>query len=268
MPETMTSSAIKNHAVVDENKWISARKELLRKEKEFTRQRDELSRLRRELPWVEVTNHYVFEGPVGKETLADLFRGKSQLLVYHFMFGPEWQEGCPSCSLLADHMGGLLTHLASRDVRFVAISRARISQIETFKKRMGWNFKWLSSFENGFNRDYHVSFTPEEMAEHKMYYNYGVQDFPSDEAPGLSVFYKDEQGRIFHTYSTYTRGLDILLGVYNFLDMTPKGRDEDALPYPMAWVRHHDRYPEDLAATQSPARTTNAATSCCGNENK
>jgi predicted dithiol-disulfide oxidoreductase (DUF899 family) len=243
------NNATLQHTVVTEQEWIAARKELLGKEKEFTRQRDELSRLRRELPWVKVSQNvsqnYVFDGPNGKETLADLFGGKSQLIIYHFMFGPGWEEGCPSCSMLADHMNGILTHLAQRDARFVAVSRARAHQIEAFKKRMGWNFKWVSSFENGFNRDFNVSFSQQEMAAQNMYYNYQMQNFPADEAPGVSVFYKDDAGNIFHTYSSYGRGLDILLNVYNFLDMTPKGRDEDALAFPMAWVRHHDRYPED-----------------------
>lgn len=264
------------HAVVTEQQWIAARKDLLRKEKEFTRQRDEISRLRRNLPWVKVDTNYVFDGPNGKETLADLFRGKSQLLIYHFMFGPGWEQGCPSCSFISDHMNGILVHLAHRDTSFAAVSRARISQIEEFKKRMGWNFQWVSSFENGFNRDYNVSFTQQEVAAHKMYYNYKEMDFPSDEAPGLSVFYKNDASEIFHTYSTYERGLDILLGAYNFLDMTPKGRGEDALAFPMAWIRHHDRYPEEITPAKSASSPTNQSstslasslTGCCGHEAK
>ncbi|MGC2696087.1 MAG: thioredoxin family protein [Candidatus Angelobacter sp.] len=269
MGQVAANHEIEYRAVVTDQEWLAARKELLRKEKEFTRQRDELSRLRRELPWVKVTDNYVFDGPNGKETLADLFGGKSQLIVYHFMFGPGWEEGCPSCSMLADHMDGILAHLANRDARFVAVSRARTTQIEAFKKRMGWNFKWVSSFENGFNRDYNVSFSQQEMAEHKMYYNYEMQNFPSDEAPGLSVFYKDEAGSIFHTYSAYARGLDILLGVYNFIDMTPKGRDEDELTFSMAWVRHHDRYPEDRYPEKTAAtQLAKQAASCCSHEGK
>jgi predicted dithiol-disulfide oxidoreductase (DUF899 family) len=272
MPQTthtaeIANPAVASHAIVSEQEWLSARKKLLQKEKEFTRQRDEISRLRRELPWVKVNNHYVFAGPNGKETLADLFGGKSQLIIYHFMFGPAWEEGCPSCSMIGDHLGGSEVHLANRDVRLAVVSRARLAQIEAFKKRMGWNFKWVSSFENGFNRDFNVSFTPEEMAQHSVLYNYQMQDFPSDEAPGLSVFYKDGQGNIFHTYSTYGRGLDILLGVYNFLDMAPKGRDEDALEFPMAWVRHHDRYPQDTNAAQ-PTSLNQGPASCCGHEGK
>jgi predicted dithiol-disulfide oxidoreductase (DUF899 family) len=267
MPQTMSPAETANHAVVNEETWVAARKELLQKEKEFTRQRDEISRLRRELPWVKVEQNYVFAGPQGNETLSDLFGGKSQLIIYHFMFGPGWEEGCPSCSMMADHMEGSLAHLAARDVRVAVVSRARISQIEAFRKRMGWNFQWVSSFENGFNRDYNVSFTQQEMARQDMYYNYQMQNFPSDEAHGLSVFYKDGEGNIFHTYSTYGRGLDILLGVYNFLDMAPKGRDEDALPFPMAWIRHHDRYPQDVAA-QPSSPTKSSAASCCDHEGK
>ena len=266
MAHAMSIPETQLHNVVDEAQWLSARKELLQKEKEFTRQRDEISRLRRELPWVKVDQNYVFEGPHGQETLTDLFGGKSQLIIYHFMFGPGWEEGCPSCSMLGDHFGGTLAHLAARDVRFVAVSRARLAQIEAFKKRMGWNFKWVSSFENGFILDYNVSFTQQEIAQHTMTYNYQVQDFPREEAPGLSVFYKDDEGNIFHTYSTYGRGLDILLGVYNFLDMAPKGRDEESLAHPMAWVKHHDRYPEEATTPHSSSspQTTKPASSCCG----
>jgi predicted dithiol-disulfide oxidoreductase (DUF899 family) len=181
-------------------------------------------------------------GPKGKQTLADLFDGRSQLIVYHFMFGPEWEQGCPSCSFLSDHIDGALVHLAHRDVTLMAISRAPLPQIEAFKKRMGWRFKWVSSYGNDFNFDYHVSFTKDEMAKGRVYYNYDMNEFPSEEGPGISVFYKDGTGDIFHTYSTYARGLDMLVGAYNYLDLVPKGRDEDALTFTMAWVRHHDRY--------------------------
>jgi predicted dithiol-disulfide oxidoreductase (DUF899 family) len=229
---------------VSPKEWIASRKELLRKEKEFTKLRDQLSQQRRELPWEKAEKQYVFDGPHGKVTLADLFGGRSQLIVYHFMFGPGWEQGCPSCSYLADHFGGSLVHLANRDVTLAVVSRAPLSQIEAFKKRMGWQFQWVSSFENEFNRDYHVSFTKEEMAKGKVSYNYEMSGFASEEAPGASVFYKNEAGEIFHTYSTYARGLDILVGTYNFLDLAPKGRDEDGLAFTMAWVRHHDRYTE------------------------
>jgi predicted dithiol-disulfide oxidoreductase (DUF899 family) len=230
------------HAIVSPEEWVLARKNLLEKEKELTRLRDEVSRQRRALPWERVEKGYVFDGPAGQETLADLFGGRSQLIVYHFMFGPDWAEGCPSCSMVADHMDGSLVHLAQRDVTLAVVSRARLPQIDAFQKRMGWRFKWVSSFENDFNRDYRVSFTPGEMAEGKVHYNYGLNAFPSAEAPGASVFSKDGSGDIFHTYSTYARGVEDFLGVYSYLDFTPKGRDEDSLPHPMAWVRHHDRY--------------------------
>ena len=230
------------HEIVSREEWLQARKALLEAEKAATRKRDDLARRRRELPWVPVDNDYVFAGPEGPETLAGLFGKRSQLIVYHFMFGPGWDAGCPSCSFLADHFGGALIHLAQRDVAFAAISRAPIDQIETFKRRMGWRFKWVSSHGNDFNRDYHVSFTKDETAGGKVYYNFGVTEFPSEEAPGLSVFYKDSAGRIFHTYSAYARGLDHLVGAYQFLDLVPKGRDEDGLAFTMSWVRHHDRY--------------------------
>jgi len=222
--------------------WLKARKELLAKEKEFTRLRDELSRRRRELPWEKVDKNYVFEGPKGKETLADLFDGRSQLIVYHFMFGPGWKEGCPSCSFLADSFDGSAIHLAQRDATFVVISKAPLAELEPFKKRMGWRFKWVSSSGTDFNYDYQASAKKGEDPNGKIYYNYELTEFPSEERPGASVFYKDAKGDIYHTYSTYGRGLDILLNPYNFLDMAPKGRNEEGLPYPMAWVRHHDRY--------------------------
>jgi predicted dithiol-disulfide oxidoreductase (DUF899 family) len=230
------------HRVVSQEDWLAARRQLLRKEKEFTRLRDQLSAERRELPWLRVEKEYVFDGPDGKETLADLFDGRSQLMVYHFMFGPGWEQGCPSCSFLSDHIDAANWHLPERDVTLLGVSRAPLSEIEAFKQRMGWCFKWVSSYGNDFNRDYHVSFTPDEMAQGEVYYNYGMTEFPSEEAPGISVFYKDPSGAIFHTYSAYARGLDMLVGAYNYLDLAPKGRDEAALPWTMAWVRHHDRY--------------------------
>ena len=250
-PQTATleeAGTLTQHEIVSPETWLAARKSLLQKEKEFTRLRDELSRQRRELPWEKVEKNYVFEGPAGKEALADLFGGHSQLIVYHFMFGPDWPEGCPSCSMVADHFGGSLVHLAQRDVNLVAVSRARRPQIEAFQKRMGWSFKWVSSYETDFNRDSRVSFTKDELAPGNKPYNYGSSEFPSDEAPGVSVFYKDSSGEIFHTYSAYARGVEELLGVYRFLDFAPKGRDEDNLPFPMAWVRHHDRYEATASA--------------------
>lgn len=231
------------HPIVSRDEWTAARKALLAREKENTRQRDELARQRRELPWVRVEENYVFDTPEGKVTLAGLFRGKSQLIVYHFMFGPEWAEGCPSCSYVSDHLNGAVPHLAARDTSLVMISRAPVEKIEAFKKRMGWSFPWVSSHDNTFNHDFGVYFTPEEKAKGEVYYNYTMQPFPSDEAPGASVFYKDPAtGEIYHTYSTFGRGLDTLVTSYVLLDMVPKGRDEDQFPFDMQWVRHHDRY--------------------------
>jgi predicted dithiol-disulfide oxidoreductase (DUF899 family) len=242
------------HKIVPRDEWLAARKAHLADEKAFSRRRD--------LPWEKVEKRYAFDGPSGKETLADLFAGKSQLIVYHFMLGPGWEAGCQSCSLLADHFDGSVVHLAQRDVSFVVISRAPRDEIEAFKRRMGWRFKWVSSFGSDFNFDFHVSFTPKQKASGTIEYNYQQSDFPSEEAPGASVFYKDAAGDVFHTYSSYGRGLDILIGAYNFLDLAPKGRDEESLAWSMAWVRHHDRY--DGAAVDSTATYIEPKTkSCC-----
>ena len=235
------SSEVSKTKVVSPAEWRAARTEFLKKEKEFTRLRDELSRQRRELPWEKVEKEYVFEGPDGREALADLFAGRGQLIIYHFMFGPGWKEGCPSCSYLADGFDSAALHMAQRDTTLAVVSRATLPEIDAFKNRMGWRFKWVSSFGSDFNRDYHVTFTKEEVASGEQYYNYRIGKFPSEECPGASVFAR-KGDEVFHTYSTYTRGLDILLPTYNFLDLTPKGRDEEGLPYPMAWVRHHDKY--------------------------
>ena len=232
---------ILDHEIVSPENWVAMRKELLKKEKEFTQLGDQLSAEKRKLPWVKVGKEYVFDGPDGKETLADLFSGRSQLVVYHFMFGPEWEEGCPTCSLVADNFDGNVVHLAHRDVTLAVVSCARLPQIEAFKKRMGWRFKWVSSYGSDFNHDYRVSFTNEEMVNGR-YYNYDTSGFPREEAPGISVFYKDETGDVFHTYSSYARGPEFLIGAYSYLDLVPKGRDENALPFTMAWIRHHDRY--------------------------
>jgi predicted dithiol-disulfide oxidoreductase (DUF899 family) len=233
---------MQNHQVVSRDEWLVARKEHLAREKEFTRLRDQLSQQRRDLPWVRVDKEYIFDGPNGQETLSELFAGRSQLLVYHFMFGADWNEGCKSCSFWADNYNGIIVHLNHRDTTLVAISRAPLERLEAYKKRMGWSFKWVSSFGNDFNCDYHVSFTPEEMAKGERYYNYTMSKFPSEEAPGISVFYKDKNGSIFHTYSCYARGLDMVNGAYHLLDLVPKGRDEDGLSYPQEWVRRHDQY--------------------------
>jgi predicted dithiol-disulfide oxidoreductase (DUF899 family) len=232
---------MQSHRIVSPDEWRKARKAFLAKEKEFTRARDRLSAERRALPWVKVDKAYVFDTPQGKKTLAELFDNRSQLIVYHFMLGPDWEEGCQSCSYLADHFDGATIHLDQRDVTFVAISRAPLAKIEVFKRRMGWQFPWVSSSGTDFNFDFHVSFKEDEVGK-EVEYNYERQEIDSDEMPGASVFYKDETGAVFHTYSAYARGLDILVGTYNFLDLTPKGRDEDALPWTMAWVRHHDKY--------------------------
>jgi predicted dithiol-disulfide oxidoreductase (DUF899 family) len=219
-----------------------ARKEHLAKEKEFTRLRDELSQQRRELPWVKVDEEYIFDGPNGNETLADLFGGRSQLLIYHFMFGPDWEEGCPSCSFWVDNYDGIIQHLNARDVTMVAVSRAPLDQLQAYRNRMGWGFKWLSSLDNEFNHDYHVSFTEEELEKGETYYNYAIQEVVGSEMHGISVFYRDDNGDVFHTYSSYARGLDMVNGAYQLLDLVPKGRDEAEFDFSMAWVRRHDVY--------------------------
>ena len=229
--------------VVSREEWLAARKALLAREKAFSRQRDELARARRELPRVRIDEGYVFDAPAGRRTLAELFGAKSQLIVYHFMLGPGWDAGCKSCSYLADHFDGMLPHLAARDVSFVAVSRAPLAEIEAFRKRMGWRFPWVSSSGNDFNFDFHVSFREEDIAgKRQVEYNYVLGEARMDELPGASAFYKDAEGAVFHTYSTYARGLDTMIGAYNWLDIAPKGRDEDGLEFTMAWVRHHDKY--------------------------
>jgi predicted dithiol-disulfide oxidoreductase (DUF899 family) len=223
--------------VTPHNEWLAARKELLVKEKEFSRMRDELSQLRRNLPWEKLEKEYVFDGPRGQETLFQLFDGRSQLIIYHFMFDPEWNEGCKSCSFIADHYNPAIVHLNQRDVTMVTVSCAPLSKLDAFKKRMGWTFKWVSSYGNDFNWDYHVSFKAEDLAKKQVYYNYHVQSFPAAEGPGISVFCKDESGAVFHTYSSFSRGLDMYI-----LDIVPRGRDETGFTYGMEWLRHHDRY--------------------------
>jgi predicted dithiol-disulfide oxidoreductase (DUF899 family) len=265
---TMTTGP-KLSNVVSHSEWIEARRQFLAKEKEFTHLRDELSRQRRELPWEKIEKNYVLEGARGKETLAELFDGRSQLIVYHFMFGPGWAAGCPSCSYLSDHFDGMTIHLAHRDVTLAVVSRAPYGEIEAFKKRMGWKFHWVSSFGTDFNYDYHVSATPAERATGTVDYNYTVTEFPSEERPGASVFFKDATGEIYHTYSVYARGLDILIGAYNFLDLVPKGRDEEGLAHTMAWVRHHDKYDGgyfvDPTAKWEESKAA-AQGSCCSGE--
>ena len=229
-----------NHKVVSEAEWLKARKKLLTKEKKFTRMQDALSLERRSLPWVKVAKKYVFDGPNGKETLADLFEGRSQLVIYHFMFGPNNEAGCPHCSLRADGFNGINVHLKHRDVTMIAVSRAPYEKLAAFKKRMGWSFKWVSSGNTDFNVDYHVAFTPEEMAKKKAFFNYAMQDPGPPDREGHSVFFRDSRGEVFHSYSCYARGNDMLNVHYHYLDMVPKGRDENGRgPY---WVHRHDEY--------------------------
>lgn len=238
------------HALVSREEWLAARRLLLAREKELTAQRDLVSAERRRLPWVAVDKAYVFDGANGPESLADMFEGRSQLIVYHFMFGPGWEEGCPSCSFLADHIDGALPHLAARGVTLAAVSRAPLAKLAAFRQRMDWRFKWVSSSGSDFNYDYHVSFTQEELAGGKVAYNYRMEEAAGmEDLHGISVFARDGQGNVFHTYSSYARGADPLVGTYHYMDLTPKGRDEDGLPFPMAWVRHHDKYgvPEPVA---------------------
>ncbi|MFO1162262.1 MAG: DUF899 domain-containing protein [Reyranellaceae bacterium] len=240
--------------VVTRDQWLAARKRLLAREKELSRLGDQIARERRALPWVRMEKNYLFDTSEGRRPLADLFDGHRQLLMQHFMLAPGWEQGCKSCSYMADHTDPTLLHLAQRDVAFVAVSRAPLDEIECFRKRMGWRFRWVSSHGTDFNRDFHVSFTDEERARGEADYNFGSTP-PGGEMPGVSAFCKDETGEVFHTYSTYGRGVEVMMHTYRLLDLTPKGRDEDALDFAMAWVRHHDRY--EMAPATKPAG------SCC-----
>ena len=231
-----------NTQIVSHETWLKARLELLAAEKEFTRQRDALTRKRMAMPWERIAKSYRFQGPSGALSLADLFEGRTQLIVYHFMFGPDWEAGCKSCSFWADNFNGIPIHLNHRDVAFTAVSRAPIAKIEAFKKRMGWSFPWVSSEGSDFNFDHHVSFTPEQLAEGKAYRNYAVRPIDVSDEVGVGVFAKNQSGEVFHTYSCSGRGIDPLNGTYQYLDIVPKGRDEDGLDFPMAWVRRHDEY--------------------------
>ena len=247
MTTATADRATTQHRVVSHDQWITERQAFLAREKELTRLHDEIARERRALPWERVDKPYVFDTPDGPRTLAELFAGRRQLMVQHFMLGPGWEAGCPSCSFMADHVDGANPHLAQRDVRFVAVSRAPLAEIQRFRERMGWRFHWVSSFGTEFNHDYGVSFTSEEVARGAVNYNYKMQPF-SGEAPGISFFVRDDAGQVFHAYSTYGRGVEAMMGTYFMLDLAPKGRDEEALPYTMAWVRHHDRYDTASAA--------------------
>jgi predicted dithiol-disulfide oxidoreductase (DUF899 family) len=227
--------------IVSHEEWIAARKRFLAKEKEFTHRRDQLSRERQQLPWERVEKDYVFEGEHGQETLADLFGKHHQLIVYHFMFGPDWDIGCPSCSFWADNFNGIIAHLNQRDVSMVAVSRAPLQKLQAQARQFGWTFNWVSSFGSDFNFDYHVSFPPEAIAQDQAFYNYATEKVKYPEWPGVSVFFKDGD-QIFHTYSTYSRGIDMFNTAYHYLDVVPKGRDEEDLPFKMAWVKHHIAY--------------------------
>ena len=253
--EDITAS-LAHHRVVSGERWLAERKALLAREKELMRLHDQIARERRALPWERVDKNYVFDTPQGPRSLADLFEGRRQLLVQHFMLGPGWEQGCPSCSYMADHTDGMNVHLAQRDITMLAISRAPLAEIERFHRRMGWRFAWASSFGNDFNHDHAVSFTPEEVANGEVHYNYGLTRFGGEEAPGISVFYKDDSGAIFHTYSTYGRGVEVMMGAYQMMDLTPQGRAEEDVAYKMNWVRHHDRYePAPAAGACCASRT-------------
>jgi predicted dithiol-disulfide oxidoreductase (DUF899 family) len=250
---TVTSQeSIENHRIVSRDQWVAERKALLAREKELTRLRDQIARQRRALPWVRIDKNYVFDAPEGRRTLAELFEGRRQLLVQHFMLAPGWEQGCPSCSFMADHNDGMNVHLAHRDVTLVAISRATLPEIERFRRRMGWQFKWVSSYGNDFNYDFGVSFTPDDVAKGDINYNYGTWPHAYEEWPGVSAFYKDDAGDVFHTYSTYGRGVEVMMHTYAMLDLMPKGRDERDVEYKMEWVRHHDRYESTPVAKTAP----------------
>ncbi|HYG40448.1 MAG TPA: thioredoxin family protein [Cytophagales bacterium] len=265
--ESTQNPATNHNRIVSKEEWILERKEFLKKEKELTRLGDKLSQERRKLPWVKVEKPYVFEGPDGKNTLSDLFQGRSQLIVQHFMFAPGWKEGCVGCSFGADHVDAARMHFENKDVSFVAVSRAPIAEIESFKTRMGWRFKWVSSYGSDFNYDYHVSFTEEEIKKGKGYFNFDLVDVHEEEAPGVSVFIKDETGNVFHTYSTYGRGDEKTISAYMFLDLTPKGRNETGPNGNLTdWVRHHDKYNHSGYVDSTGRYQSLEEDSCCGSK--
>lgn len=250
------------HRTVDDARWTEERLKLLAREKELTRLRDQLADERRALPWRRIAKDYTFDTPAGPRSLADLFAGKRQLLVQHFMFGPGWEQGCPSCSFMSDHMDGMTIHLAHRDIAFVAVSRAPLADILRFRERMGWRFDWVSSGGSDFNYDFAVSFTPGELATGEVAYNYRKGYFPAEEAPGISVFCKDDAGDVFHTYSTFGRGVEAMMGAYVLMDLTPQGRNERDVFYKMEWVRHHDRYEDGQGFEPAPEKAAAAAAAC------
>ena len=244
-----------HHPVVSRDDWLVQRRALLEREKALTHQRDQIARERRALPWVRVDKAYTFDTPAGRRTLAELFDGRRQLMVQHFMLAPGWEQGCKSCSFMADHLVGAQVHLEQRDLTVLLVSRAPLAEIERFRQRMGWQFKWASASGNDFNTDFAVSFPPESRVDGEVYYNYRMTGFPQEEAPGISFFCKDDAGEVFHTYSTFGRGVEAMMMTYDMLDMAPQGRGEDGDDYGMQWVRHHDRY--------EPAPATTATSSCC-----
>jgi predicted dithiol-disulfide oxidoreductase (DUF899 family) len=258
MNAAVADAGLTNHRVVSRDEWLAERRKLLAREKELTRLEDRIAGERRALPWVRVDKRYVFDARAGRRTLAELFEGRRQLIVQHFMFGPGWEQGCPSCSFMADHTDGMTVHLAHRDVTLVAVSRATLAEIERFRERMGWTFEWVSSHGSDFNYDFGVSFTPEQQAKGEVPYNYGTWAQPFEELPGVSVFYKDDAGEVFHTYSMYGRGVEVWMGTYRLLDLVPRGRDERDVAYKMEWVRHHDRYETAPRVAAQPTGGT-----CC-----
>lgn len=268
MNDAVTETGPVNHPVVPPEQWVAERLALLAREKELMRLHDQLARERRALPWERVGKRYAFDTPQGSRTLDELFGGHRQLVVQHFMFGPGWGQGCPSCSYMADHVDGMTVHLADRGIGFVAVSRAPLPELLRFRERMGWKFDWVSSHGSDFNHDFGVSFTPQEVASGAVDYNYGKRPFPSEEAPGVSVFFRSDAGEVFHTYSTYGRGVEVMMGAYQLMDLAPEGRSERDVPHKMEWVRHHDRYaPAPAPASASASASASAAPSssaCCG----
>lgn len=258
---SLQNRSVQNHSITSREAWLAQRKSLLAREKELTQLRDQLAAERRALPWVRMDKSYSFDTTSGRRSLDQLFDGRRQLVVQHFMFAPGWEQGCKSCSFMADHVEGSRIHLQQRDLSFVAVSRAPLADIQRFRQRMGWQFEWVSSFGSDFNQDFGVSFPAEALATGLVDYNYKKQAFPQAEAPGISVFYRDDAGEVFHTYSTYGRGVELMMGAYDFLDITPLGRHEEALSYGMEWLRHHDRY--DAAPASA---TATSAGSCCGSK--
>jgi predicted dithiol-disulfide oxidoreductase (DUF899 family) len=253
MTTTTIATQHSSHAVATRADWLARRKQLLAREKEMTRLRDQLAAERRALPWVRLDKTYTFDTPDGPRGLADLFDGRRQLMIQHFMLAPGWEQGCKSCSYMADHLVGAKIHLEHRDVTVMLVSRAPLDEIERFRRRMGWDFKWVSAFGSDFNLDFQVSFTPETRVDGEVEYNYGRTRFPQEEAPGISFFWRDDAGAVFHTYSTFGRGVEVMMGTYHLLDMAPGGRGEEHDANGMQWVRHHDRYESAPAPAAAPA---------------